>query len=80
MAHTTETHTAVTSAEERVTPSTESGISLIQNGPLTVQDALRAGMRRRARRKGMARQSIWDSDGGVGKAWTTHVPLGGTTR
>lgn len=80
MTHTTETHSVVSSAEERVTPSTGSGISLIHNGPLTVQDVLRAGMRRRARRKGMARQSIWDSDGGVGKPWTADAPLGGATR
>lgn len=79
MMHTTDTHSVVTAAE-RATPSTESGISLIHNGPLRVQDVLRAGMRRRARRKGMARQSIWDSDGGVGKPWTADVPLGGTTR
>jgi hypothetical protein len=80
MTHTTEMHLIIPSAAERVTPPIESTISLIDNGPLTGRDVLRAGMRRRARRKEMARESIWDSDDGVGKPRTTDVPLGGTPR
>ncbi len=64
MTHTTEMDSIITSAAERITPPIESTISLIGNGPLTVRDVLGAGMRRRARRKEMVRESIWDSDGG----------------
>lgn len=71
MTHTTETHSIAIPAEERITPPTESDISLIIDGPLTVRDILRAGVRRRARRKEMAAQSIWDSEGGAGERWTT---------
>ena len=70
MTHTTETHSIAIPAEERITPPTESDISFI-DGPLTVRDILRAGVRRRARRKEMAAQSIWDSEGGAGERWTT---------
>ncbi|MCW2659123.1 MAG: hypothetical protein JWP83_275 [Mycobacterium sp.] len=71
MTHTTGTHSISVPAEERITPPTESDISLIVDGPLTVRDILRAGMRRRARRKEMAAQSIWDPEGGAGERWTT---------
>ena len=71
MTHTTETHSIAIAAEQLITAPTESDVSLIDNGPLTVRDVLRAGMRRRARRKEMAAQSIWDSEGGAGKRWTT---------
>ena len=71
MTHTTETHSIAIPAKDRMTPPTESAISLIDHGPLTIRDVLRAGMRRRARRKEMAAQSIWDSEGGAGKRWTT---------
>ncbi len=71
MTHTTETHSIAIAAEQRMTAPTESDVSLIDNGPLTVRDVLRAGVRRRARRKEMAAQSIWDSDGGAGERWTT---------
>jgi hypothetical protein len=80
MTHTTETHSVITSAAKRFTLPTESDISLIDNGPLTIGDVLRAGMCRRARRKEMARESIWDSEGGVGERWTTHRLPGGATR
>ena len=71
MTHTSETHSIAIPAEERMTPPTESDVSLIVDGPLTVRDILRAGMRRRARRKEMAARSIWDSEGGAGERWTT---------
>jgi ribosome-associated translation inhibitor RaiA len=67
MTNTTETHSIAIPAKERMTPPTESAISLIDHGPLTIRDVLRAGMRRRARRKEMAAQSIWDSEGGHSK-------------
>ncbi len=76
MTHTNEIHSVITSAAERFTLPTESDISLIDNGPLTIRDVIRAGMRRRARRKEMARESIWDSGGGVGERLTTHGPGG----
>jgi hypothetical protein len=69
MTHTTETHPVITSAEQRITPPTESDISVIDHGPLTVRDVLHAGMRRRARREEMAPQSMWDSEGGAGARW-----------
>lgn len=71
MTHTTETHSIAIPAKERRTPPTESAIPLIDHGPLTIRDVLRAAMRRRARRKEMAAQSIWDSEGGAGQRWTT---------
>lgn len=68
MTHTSETHSIAISAEKRITPPTESDISLIVDGPLTVRDILRAGMRRRTRRREMAARSIWDSEG---ERWKT---------
>ncbi len=68
MTHTTETHSIITSAEH-ITRPTESDISLIDHGPLTARDVLHAGMRRRARRKEMVPQSIWDSEDGARKRW-----------
>jgi hypothetical protein len=72
MTHTTETHSIAIPAEERITPPTESDISMIVDGPLTVKDPLRAGMRRRSTRKEMAARSIWDSEGGAGD-WRGHL-------
>lgn len=71
MTHTAETPSIAIPDEERITPPTESDISLTGDGPLTVSDPLRAGMRRRVRRKEMAARSIWDSEVGAGHRWTT---------
>ncbi len=71
MTHTTETHSIAIPAAALTTPPADSDISVIVDGPLTVRDILRAGIRRRARRKEMAAQSIWDSEGGAGEWRTT---------
>jgi hypothetical protein len=71
MTHTNEIHSVITSAAERFRLPTESDISLIDH-----RDVIRAGMRRRARRKEMARESSWDSGGGAGERLTTRGPGG----
>jgi hypothetical protein len=50
------------------------------DAPLTVTDILRAGVRRRAKRKEMAAaQSTWDSEGGAGEWRTTDGEVRSTS-